>query len=164
MKNLKPLIILGLIVLTLQSFAQKKQLIASPKVDKRVELLSIVFRLAGNNEYNATFFKSYTDKVENHFSAYKEHELIKFSRSLRENNGISHDAVVSMAVVLDDNLNPIIDFSSILPDKRWTKNDANKFIQLLKAFYKDAECEKFFRENMELFQEVSNSFDSVYKT
>lgn len=161
---MKKILLFAFIVLSLQDFAQEKQLIESPKVDKRVELLSIVFRLAGNKEYNATFLKSYTDKIENHFSTFKEHELIKFSRSLKENNGISYDAVASMAVVLDDNLNPIIDFSSTLPDKRWTKNDANKFIKLLKAFYKDAECEKFFRENMELFQEVSNRFDSVYKT
>ncbi len=127
-------------------------------------MLSIVFRLAGNTEYNATFFKRYIDKVETHFSAYKEHELIKFARLLRENNGISYEAVVSLSVILDDNLNPMTDFSSTLPDKRWTKNDANKFIKLLKAFYKDAECEKFFRENMELFKEISNRFDSVYKT
>jgi hypothetical protein len=162
--TMKRIILFAFIVLSLQAYTQEKQLIESPKVDKRVELLSIVFRLAGNKEYNATFFKSYTDKVENHFNAYKEHELIKFSRSLRENKSISYEAVVSMAIVLDDNLNPMIDFSSTLPDKRWTKNDANKFIKLLKAFYKDAECEKFFRENMELFQEVSNRFDSVYKT
>lgn len=161
---MKKILLFAFIALSLQGFAQEKQLNGSPKVDKRVELLSIVFRLAGNKEYNATIFIRYTDKVENHFSEYKEHELIMFSRSLRENNGISYDAVVSMAVILDDNLNPMIDFSSTLPDKRWTENDANKFIKLLKAFYKDAECEKFFRENMELFQEVSNRFDFVYKT
>lgn len=163
---MKRIILFAFIVLSLhaKAYTQEKQLIESPKVDKQVELLSIVFRLAGNKEYNATFFKRYTDKVENHFSVYKEHELIKFASSLRENNGISYDAVVSLAVVLDNNLNPMTDFSSTLPDKRWTKNDANKFIKLLKAFYKDAECEKFFRENMELFQEVSNRFDSVYKT
>ncbi len=161
---MKRIILFAFIVLSLQAYAQEKQLIEPPKVDKRVELLSIVFRLAGNTEYNATFFKRYTDKVETHFSAYKEHELIKFARLLRENNGISYEAVVSLSVILDDNLNPMTDFSSTLPDKRWTKNDANKFIKLLKAFYKDAECEKFFRENMELFKEISNRFDSVYKT
>ncbi len=34
-----------------------------PKVDKRVELLSIVFRLAGNFEYNDDVYRSYV--VEN---------------------------------------------------------------------------------------------------
>ena len=159
---MKRLVVLILIFLSTQVFAQKKQLIESPKVDKRIELLSIVFRLAGNIEYNATFFKKYTDKVENHFRDYKDHELIKFASSLRESKGISYDAVMSLAVVLDDNLNPISDFSNNLPDKRWTNIDANKFVKLLKAFYKDAECEKFFSENIDLFQEVSNRFNSIY--
>lgn len=34
-----------------------------PKVDKRVELLSIVFRLAGNNEYNMDMFKNYVKDI-----------------------------------------------------------------------------------------------------
>lgn len=161
---MRSIILFAFIVLSLQAYAQEKQPFESPKVDNQVELLSIVFRLAGNKEYNATFFKRYTDKVENHFSSYKDHELIKFARSLRENNDISYEAVVSLAVLLDDNLNPITDFSSTLPDKRWTINDVNKFIKLLKVFYKDAACEKFFKENMGLFQEVLNRFDSVYKT
>src|SRR5256884_6563462 len=33
----------------------------SPKVDPRVELLSIVFRLAGNSEYNMSPLKTYTE-------------------------------------------------------------------------------------------------------
>lgn len=161
---MKNLIALVLVVLSLQNYAQEKRLIEVPKVDKRIELLSIVFRLAGNAEYNDTFFKKYTDKVESHFITYNEHELITFARELRENKGISYDAVVSMAIILDENLNPLIDFSTTLPEKRWSEDDANKFIGLLKQFYKDAECEEFFAENDELFHEVSNRFGSVYKT
>ena len=161
---MKKSIILILLILSQQSFAQEKQIIETPKVDKRVELLSIVFRLAGNKEYNATFFKKYTYKVESHFKAFNEHELIRFAKELQEQKGISYDAVVSMAVILDDNLNPLIDFSTTLPENRWTKDDATKFIKLLKKFYKDAECDAFFKDNEALFQDVSNRFSSVYKT
>jgi len=160
---MKNIILFAFIVLSLQNYAQEKQIIESPKVDKRVELLGIVFRLAGNKEYNATFFKIYTDKVETHFDAFSGHSLIKFAKELKETKGISYDAVVSMAIILDDNLNPLIDFSTTIPEKRWTENDATKFIRLLKKFYKDADCEGFFRENEELFQEVSNRFIPVYK-
>ena len=161
---MKKILILILIIFTQHCIAQDNQLIDAPKVDKRVELLSIVFRLAGNKEYNATFLKKYTDKVDSHFNTFKEHELIIFAKELQEKKGISYDAVVSMAVILDDHLNPLIDFSTTLPEKRWTKEDATKFIRLLKKFYKDAECEEFFKENEELFQEVSNRFSPVYKT
>jgi hypothetical protein len=160
---MKKTIALVLIVLSLQNYAQEKQLIDVPKIDKRVELLSIVFRLAGNEEYNSQYFKLYNDKVENHFSAFKGHELIKFAKELKERKGISYDAVMSMAIILDANLNPLIDFSTTLPEKRWSKDDADKFIRLLKQFYKDAKCEEFFRENEALFKEVSNRFSQAYK-
>jgi len=161
---MKNIVLLILIILSQQSFAQEKQLIAPPKVDKRVELLSIVFRLAGNNEYNSNLFKNYTDKVDNHFNAFKGHELIEFAKELKEKKGITYNAVVSMAVILDDNLNPLIDFSTSLPESRWTKEDASKFIRLLKQFYKDADCEAFFKDNEALYQVVSDRFSTVYKT
>lgn len=160
---MKKTIVLILIVLTLQNYAQEKRLNEVPKIDQRVELLSIVFRLAGSGEYNSQYFKLYNDKVENHFNAFKGHELVKFARELKERKGISYDAVMSMAIVLDKNLNPLIDFSTTLPEKRWSKEDADKFIRLLKTFYKEAECEAFFKENEQLFQEVAARFNPVYE-
>jgi len=159
---MKNLIVLVLIVISLQNYAQEKRLIEVPKIDKRVELLSIVFRLAGNEEYNATYFKLYNDKVENHFNAFKEHELVKFAKELKEKKGISYDAVMSMAVILDDNLNPLIDFSTTVPE-RWSKDETIKFVRLLKKFYKDAKCEEFFNDNEALFQEVATRFRPAYE-
>jgi len=159
---MKYVIALVLIVLSLQNYAQEKRLIEVPKIDRRVELLSIVFRLSGNEEYNATFFKKYTDKVESHFMPNKEHETIQFARELRAKKGISYDAVMNMAIMLDKDLNPLIDFSTTLPE-RWSKDDAVKFVKLLKKFYKDAKCEEFFNVNEALFQEVETRFLPVYE-
>ena len=158
---MKILIVLVLIALSLQNFAQEKRLIEVPKIDKRVELLSIVFRLAGNDEYNATYFKKYTDKVESHFKQYMDHEIIKFARELRQ-KGISYEAVMSMAIILDDSLNPVIDFSTSVPE-RWSKDEAIKFVRLLKKFYKDARCKEFFSDNEALFQEVATRFRPAYE-
>jgi len=159
---MKYVIALVLIVLSLQNYAQEKRLIELPKIDRRVELLSIIFRLSGNKEYNATFFKKYTDKVESHFMPNKEHETIQFARELRAKKGISYDAVMNMAIMLDKDLNPLIDFSTTLPE-RWSKDDAVKFVKLLKKFYKDAKCEEFFNVNEALFQEVETRFLPVYE-
>lgn len=161
--NMKRILILLFFIVGQLVVAKENSVLELPKVDKNVELLSIVFRLAGNKEYNGAFFKKYTDGVDGHFNAYKEHELIKFARELHNKNGISYDAVASMAVVLDKNLNPLIDFSTALPEKRWNKEVATKFVGLLKQFYKDADCEAFFRESEPLYQEVSNQYSTVYK-
>lgn len=159
---MKRLITLSLIILSLQNFAQVKQLTEVPKVDRRIELLSIVFRLAGNKEYNATYFKKYTDKVEIHFEQYKDHETIKFASELRQKKSTTYEAVMNMAIILDKDLNPLTDFSTTLPE-RWSKDDAVKFVKLLKKFYKDAKCEEFFNDNEALFQEVATIFSPVYE-
>jgi hypothetical protein len=159
---MKKIIVLVFIVLSMQNFAQVKRLTEVPKVDRRIELLSIVFRLAGNEEYNATYFKKYTDKVESHFEQYKNHEIVKFAGELREKKGVSYEAVMNLAIILDASLNPIIDFSTNVPE-RWSKEDAIKFVKLLKKFYKDAKCEEFFNDNEALFQEVATRFRTVYE-
>jgi hypothetical protein len=70
------------------SFSQQSNILDKPKVDERVELLSIVFRLADAKEYNSKRFKLYSDKIEKHFDKYKNHDLITFVKQIREENGI----------------------------------------------------------------------------
>ena len=140
----------------------KKQILEEPKVDNRVELLSIVFRLAELREYNSERFGLYTDKIKKHFEPYKNHELIKFVKELIKTNHIGFDAVAFMAVSLDDGLNPRIDFSDSIPDKRWGKENAYKFVKLLKEFYTDTNCKEFFDENKNLYSEAENRYLPLY--
>ncbi|MDD2570607.1 MAG: hypothetical protein PHV14_00540, partial [Bacteroidales bacterium] len=42
--------------------AQPTPMLAKPVVDQRVELLSLVFRLAGNPEYNMEMFSLYVER------------------------------------------------------------------------------------------------------
>jgi hypothetical protein len=159
---MKKIIFLIFIVLSFHGLAQERQIIDKPKVDKRVELLSIVFRLAGNSEYNMSGFKLYTDRIEEHFKPYRNHELIQFAKKLRDENGVSYDAVMSMAIHLDENLNPIVAFTDGTPEARWG-NNGNTFVALLKQFYKDAKCEDFFRDNTDLYTEAMVRFLPVYE-
>ena len=159
---MKNLIVLALFVLSQQTFAQEKRLTEVPGIDKRVELLSIVFRLAGNEEYNATYFRKYTDKVESYFEQYKDHEIIKFARELRGEKGISYEAVMNRAIILDNSLNPVIDLSTTVPE-RWSKDETIEFVRLLKQFYKDTKFDEFFNDNEALFQEVATRFRPAYE-
>ena len=72
-------------------------------VDPRVELMSLIFRLAGNPEYNqANSASPYADDIETHFGQFRSHEVVKTARRLRRQRGVSYDAVMSMAVHLQD--------------------------------------------------------------
>ncbi|MCX6285886.1 MAG: DUF4932 domain-containing protein [Bacteroidetes bacterium] len=136
-----------------------------PKVDRRTELLSIVFRLAGNFEYNDDVYKSYVSDIHSHFDKYKDHPLIAFAIEMREKNGVSFDAVMYMAIYLSQppSLDPLVTFSSKVPEGRWGQDNANKFAGLLKQFYTDAKCEAFFKEHESLYGIAQEKFMPVYK-
>src|SRR5262245_13191190 len=93
------------------------------KVDLRVELMSIVARLAGYEEYSSNEFKQYVGDVNRHFEKYRQHPVIQFAAKVRQSNGISFDAVMSMAVHLSPPpaLTPRVPFTAQAPDKRWGK-------------------------------------------
>jgi hypothetical protein len=57
------------------------------RVDPRVELMSIIFRLAGNPEYNRGEVKSYVDDVEDRFGSFREHAVVEMARELRKTRG-----------------------------------------------------------------------------
>ena len=136
-----------------------------PKVDKRIELLSIVFRLAGNFEYNDDSYRSYVADIHGHFDKYKDHPLIAFATGMRNKNGVSFDAVQAMAIYLEQPplLNPVVPFSAQVPERRWGRENAIKFTGLLMQFYTDARCEEFFAEHDGLYQIAQERFMPVYK-
>jgi len=135
-----------------------------PRVDQRVELLSIIFRLAGNREYNDEIFKSYTTDIHAHFDKYKDHALIKFTREIRDKNQIGFDAVMKMAIYIEQppTFNPIVPFTSDVPEKRWGVDNATNFLKLVKQFYIDAKCEEFFKNHEELYLASQERYKRVY--
>ncbi|MDD4646176.1 MAG: DUF4932 domain-containing protein [Bacteroidales bacterium] len=135
-----------------------------PKVDRRTELLSIVFRLAGNREYNQDNFKSYVKDIHDHFDQFKNHEVVSFARELYQNNGISFDAPMSIAIYLSQppQLKPIRSFSDQIPEPRWGKENAEKFVSLLQQFYVDAKCEEFFSRQEKMYKMAQERFKIVY--
>jgi len=160
----KVLVIAILITLNFQACAQKKVLLEKPKVDERIELLSIVFRLAEKQEYSNKNFKLYDDRIEQYFEKYKNHELIQFTKSIISENGISFDGPMWMAVHLDDNLKLLTDVKDIWQlDPRWTKENAEKFVPLLQKFYTDTEFDTFFKDNADLYDEAVKRFAPIYE-
>jgi hypothetical protein len=152
-------------LLFLSAIAQAQSLFIPPKVDQRVELLSIVFRLAGIEEYNSQDFTKYVEHIEKHFGAYRKHDLIKYIKLIREENGIAYDAVMSMATSITEppNMKPIVPFSNSIPEKRWGKETASEFLRLLNEFYKDADCAAFFKQHTEMYQLSSKEFEKSYE-
>ena len=144
--------------------AQEKVSLEKPTVDKRVELLSIVFRLAEKQEYSNKDFKIYTDRIDQYFEKYKNHELIQFTKSIINENEIAFDGPMWLAVHLDDNLKLLTDVKDVWQlDPRWTKENVEKFVPLLQKFYKDTKFDEFFKNNADLYTEVVKHFTPIFE-
>ena len=141
---------------------QEKVLLEKPTVDERVELLSIVFRLAEKDEYSSTTFNLYTKRINQYFENYKNHELIQLTKSIINENGVAFDGPMWMATHLDDSLKPIKNVKDIWEhDPRWTKENTDKFVLLLQKFYKDTKFNEFFKDNTDLYNESVKRFKPI---
>jgi hypothetical protein len=125
-------------------------------VDPRVELLSLIFRLAGNREYNQARVASYADEVEAQFGKFRDHAAIQLARRLRQTRGVSYDACMGMAVHLEDAETlqlrvPLTPWPDSL-DRRWTPESVTNFLALARAFVKETGFREFFETHRELYE------------
>jgi hypothetical protein len=134
-------------------------IIEKPKVDERVELMSIVFRLADCDEYTSRKNDHYVTRINNHFNQFKNHPLIDYIRKIRS-HGIGYDAVMQMAIHIRDapRFDPLVEFDRNTPEQRWGKKVSMKFLKLLREFYKDARCGEFFSSEHEYYGTVVEAF------
>lgn len=141
---------------------EKEVLLNKPLVDKKVELIGIVFRMAEAPGYSFPNFKLYVDRIEQYFGKYKDHELIQYTKSLVNENGIDWDAPLKIAIRLDANMKLMNDVTDIWKDDgRWSKESAEKFALLLQRFVKDTKFDNFFGENTDLYTAAIDRFTQI---
>jgi len=104
-------------------------------VDRRVELLSVLERLAGAPEYTRAS-TPYAAAVDSWFAAQSGHVAVSAMRRLRATNGIGYDAPMTLVPQIDDELNPV---RSLSPqpagvDPRWVGVDLESLLSDVRAF------------------------------
>ncbi|MHC4440702.1 MAG: DUF4932 domain-containing protein [Planctomycetota bacterium] len=117
------------------------------EVDPRVELIGIVFRLAGNPEYNDGTLKTYAKAIEQHFGDFDNHPVVKMAISLRNKRLMSCDGPMSLAVHIDNNYRlrkTTEEWPSTL-DFRWKKQEAEEFLEQLRQFATQTKFNEFFK-------------------
>jgi hypothetical protein len=136
-------------------------------VDPRVELMSLIFRLAGNPEYNASNSASpYADDVETHFGTFRTHEVVKTAQRLRRQRGVSYDAVMSMAVHLRDTttLAPRMPFDPQPPrlDRRWRPGEAGEFLDAARDFVRASDFNGFVAEHRAFYEGAASRLQGPF--
>ncbi len=134
-------------------------------VDPRVELMSLIFRLAGNTEYNIGLVPSYLADADQYFNDFRDHEAIKMATRLRLEAGVSYDAVAGLAVHVTDPplLEERVSFDPVPDslDKRWTTESAREFLLQARKFSVESHFMKFFDDHRELYRQTRNSMNMV---
>lgn len=160
MKN-KTILIL-LIAISFRTIAQNN---LSPKYDERMELLSVVFRLAQSPEYINNAVKIHADATDEYFREFSNHEVVQLAQNLRKTRGVSYDAVASMAIHLEIKndslyLNPELNEKGL--DDRWG-DKADDFVLALQQFYRESEFKTFYKANKEMYDLTCERFSAISK-
>jgi Domain of unknown function (DUF4932) len=159
LKRILTAVILALCVF----FASAQSQTVQPKVDERTELLSIIFRLAGAKEYVNNNIPSYAKEIDDYFTPFKDYDAIKFAQKVRAEQGVSYDAVMSLAVALEitDSIRLCKDLSPISIDDRWGMDNVNEFVNLLNKFYFETRFKEFFSDHSALYKIAESRFSEI---
>lgn len=132
------------------------------RVDPRVELLSIVFRLAGNPEYGRGKVESYSKAVDDWFGKLQDHAVIAHAARLRRTRGVSYDAVMGLAVHLDAALQPLVPFDEAERlDARWPRADLPQFVTELRDFAAASRFDEFCTAQRPLYEVAAKRMQAV---
>ncbi len=118
--------------------------------DPRVELMAVVFRLAGNPEYRQSLVPEYNKRITEYFQPFAAHPVVAMAKELRSKHDVSYDAVSSMAVHLSsiDNLKLIVSINEAVGlDGRWPRERIPEFLTKLSDFAVQSKFKEFYQSN-----------------
>ena len=132
------------------------------EVMETVELMSVLSRVAGYQEYGRDWGEQYVQDIDNWFASYNQHPIIEFYQGLRQQYGIAYDAPMSLAVRLSADGGKIVKLQEEGDsglDGRWNGVDMKKFLGLLNQFYTDTRFHEFFQQHQSYYQKELKSIN-----
>lgn len=141
----------------------------APRVDERLELVSIVFRLAGFDEFRSAPSSAYLKAVDAHFRPFAPHPItarLKAERERLRREGGDLGAWEAFALAM--HVGPAPAFEPLFAIDKPPEGDGwddrtllnGETLALLRRFYKDARCAEFFAAQRPYFDAVDRSFVS----
>jgi len=129
-------------------------------VDNRVEIMSILFRLAGNKEYHQCRAPAYDKAIESYFAPYRDHEAVRLARSL----GVGFEAPMKLAVGVRD----VDSLAERLPFDRvgvhlyegWDAGKARDFLRAARQFTAETKFQDFLQSQQPLYSATNARLQS----
>jgi hypothetical protein len=137
-------------------------------VDPRVELLSIVFRMAGNGEYTQGRVPTYLDAIDRHFGPYRDHKAVQIARELAKTDWVGFNAPMNLAVHLKDveSLSERVPFDRADSglDVNWHGVKARGFVDALRSFVRDTRFNEFLKSQQALYDVTDSRLRKFVET
>lgn len=132
-------------------------------VDERMELQSIVFRLAGAQEFVNNDFKKYSDAVDKYFSRYSDHEIIRFIQEIRSRKNVAYSLIPASTPMLEIKDNKVVSQmeNAYGPAVSVWGEDWDRYVQLLNDFYRKSKFNKFFSSHSETYCKAMADTDKM---
>ena len=131
------------------------------EVSETVELMAILSRTAGFEEYNLDVAGQYSKDTEEYFASYRQHPIIAYYQDLRAKYGIGFEKVMNMAIHLDIHNGNVIflgEKSDLMVN--WKDADINDFMKRLNKFYKDTHFHEFFEQHQPFYEEYTRNYEA----
>lgn len=136
-------------------------------VEERYEFSSIVWKLAGAEEFNECLVPVYVEAVEDYFKDYMNHPLMEYCKELRVKQSIGRSAVSSASSYIEIvdggvRIRSSYDINTLrIADDRWTHESFTRYVTLLDSFYREAQFHKFFESQNYVYSEAEKYFEKL---
>lgn len=135
------------------------------EVSETVELMSILARMAGYQEYSMDLAGQYTKDTETWFAPYRQHAAVALASDIRAKYGIGYERVMNMAVHLNVEKGKLTLLGNRAElnnglNNGWQNVDVDDFVEKLNQFYKDTRFHKFFEQHRTFYDEGVKNFET----
>jgi hypothetical protein len=138
-----------------------------PRVDERIELMSIAYLLARPGEFDKRLNPIYSKAIADHFSRYSEHPFIGYfgfvldslNRSGYE-SGYWDGLALAVHLSQPPQLQPLVLMNHVSSDDWDTRYLlTSRFVSHLQRFYKDTQAGDFFKSQREYYLKLNAAFE-----
>ncbi len=140
---------------------------SEPFFSKGVELMCLIWKLAGAPEYNECQIKEVNASVNEYFSTMKNHEAVRLAKEYR-NIDLSYDAVTAYGLHLQIQDDGTITFNQNYTEYvndsfylRWTPQQRDAMLKAVNAFYHESRFDEWFDSLEPLFSKAIVAFKKV---
>lgn len=128
-----------------------------------MELQSIVFRLAGAQEFVNNDFKEYADAVDKYFGKYSDHEIIRFIQEIRSRKNIAYSLIPGSTPMLSIKDNGVVSRmeNAYGPAVAVWGEDWDRYVRLLDDFYRKSRFNRFFCSQSETYMKAMEDMDKI---